>query len=136
MRHNLFGMNPRTVARTRTTAFWWAVYVTVGIVFVGILVYVAFHSRQPWPTTYDSWIQAGFVTAVVFGYLLKWGWKYKSNAQFWTLYLCLLAVHCGICGAVFGHGARFPIPVLAVGASVEVMAMAFLIVLTAGEPPR
>jgi hypothetical protein len=26
-----------------------------------------FHSRQPWPRSYDSWIQAGVLTAVVFG---------------------------------------------------------------------
>jgi hypothetical protein len=75
-------MNPSTVGRTSTTAFWWAVYIFVGILFVGILMYWASHASQPWPRGYDSWIQAGILTAVVFGYLLKWGWKYRTKRKF------------------------------------------------------
>jgi hypothetical protein len=130
----LFSMNPSTIARIRTTALWWAAYVTIGIVLVSILVYAAFHSRQPWPTRNHGWIQAGFLSTVCFGYLLRWGWKYKTNAKFWVLYLCLLGVHCGICGVAFGHGVRFSILVLAMSVTIEFIAMAFFIALMVGEP--
>jgi hypothetical protein len=129
-------MNPPTVGRTSTTAFWWAVYIFVGIAFVGILLYWPFHSRQPWQRSYDSWIQAGILTAVVFGYLLKWGWKYRRKGKFWIIYLGLLALHCGVCAVTAARVVRFSIPLLAISGSVEVMAMAFFIALMAGELSR
>jgi len=107
--------------------------VAIGIGLVGIVVYAAFHSRQSVPATYTRWLQAGVLTAAVFGSLLKWGWKYKTHAKFWTLYILLLAIHIGTCVATFGRGMRFPIPIVGVTASIEVIAIASLIALTVSD---
>jgi len=122
-----------SVPQKRTAAFWWLLYVFVGVFVAGVCVYAGFHSRQPWPTRYDSWAQAGILTVGVFGYLLKWSWKYKANVKFWILYASLLAVHCGICVAAFGGGVRFSIFLLGIAGSVEVMATATLVLLVVGR---
>jgi hypothetical protein len=52
------------------------------------------------------------------------------------VYLGLLALHCNVCAITAPRVVRFSIPLLAITASVEVMAMAFFIALLAGELSR
>jgi hypothetical protein len=110
----------------------WLWYVLIGVCLV-VAVYVwAIHSPSKVDHRYDKWAQLIILTAVLFGYLLKWGWHYKRRARFWRLYLILLLGHCAAFAAVFSYG-RWPIPLLAIVASLEGMALATLIALGMGE---
>lgn len=122
-------MNPPTVERTRTTTWEWGAYVAAGMAFMGFLAYVVSHSwLSSWPITL---IQAALLTAVVFGCLLMWFWKYKTNWKFWTFYLCFLALHCIIWGWMFPRAPMVSIRILALSVIVEVLVMALYIAVMA-----
>ncbi|MGH9568516.1 MAG: hypothetical protein ACRD4F_02675, partial [Candidatus Angelobacter sp.] len=79
-----------------------------------------------------KWVQLAVLTAIIFGYLLQWGWHYRRKAKFWGLYFIFFLGHCLIFVSVFSFG-RWPIPVLAVVGSIEIMGLATLIALAMNE---
>lgn len=81
---------------------------------------------------YDRWAQLAILTAVVFGYLLKWGWRYKRHAKFWGSYSIAFLTHCALFVTVFSHG-EWHILLLAIVGSVEIMAIAATVSWVMGE---
>lgn len=119
-------------AANATSATRWLWYALIGVCLVIALVMWAFSSPGKFDHRYDGWAQLTILTAGVFGYLLKWGWHYKGRTKFWGLYLTAFLAHCAVFVTVFSHG-RWPILLLAVVGSLEVMALAASITLAMGE---
>jgi hypothetical protein len=114
-----------------TNAARWLWYALIGVCLVIALVIWAFFSAGKIDHSY-GWVQLAILTAGVFGYLLKWGWHYKRRTKFWGLYLIAFLVHGAVFVTVFSHG-RWPILLLGVVGSLEIMALAALIALAMGE---
>ncbi len=110
----------------------WLWYVLIGVCLVVALVIWALSSPGKFDHRYDRWAQLAILTAVVFGYLLKWGWHYKERARFWGAYLIAFLAHCAVFVAVFSHGS-WHILLLGIVGSFEIMALATLIALAMGE---
>jgi hypothetical protein len=98
---------------------------------VGLIIW-ALSSPGKLDDRFDRWAQFAILTAVVFGYLLKWGWRYRVHPKFWGTYLIAFFTHLAVFVPVFSLG-RWHILLLAVVGSLEIMALATLIVLTIGE---
>jgi hypothetical protein len=109
----------------------WVLYILIGLCLVVGLVAWSFHSSGNFNHKYDAWAQLTILTTVVFGYLLKWGWRYKGRAKFWQIYLIAFAAHCAVLAMVFSYGRWHVLPLAIVG-SFEIMALATLIALAMG----
>jgi hypothetical protein len=120
----------RTVNANSAARWLW--YALFGVCLVVVLVMWAFSSPGKYDHGYDKWAQFAILTVVLFGYLLKWGWHYRRRAKFWGLYLTAFFGHCAVFVTVFSHG-RWPILLLAIVGSVEIMAIATLIAVVMGE---
>lgn len=110
----------------------WLWYVLIGVCLVVALVMWASSSPGKLDHRYDRWAELAMLTVLLFGYLLKWGWHYRRRARFWQLYSILFLAHCAVFVPVFSHG-WWPIPLFAVLAAVEGMALATLIAWAMGE---
>ena len=110
----------------------WLWYALIGVCLVVILLIWASYSSGKFDHGYDGWAQLAILTAGVFGYLLKWGWRYKRRVKFWELYSLTFLGHCAVFVAVFSQG-RWHVLLLAVVGSLEVMALATLIAWAMGE---
>ena len=117
--------NANSVARW----FW---YFIIGVCFVLVLVVWASSSPTKFDHGYDGWAQLAILTAGVFGYLLKWGWRYSRRARFWRLYSITFLVHCAVFAALFAQG-RWHVLLLALVGSCEIMALAAVIALAMGD---
>src|SRR5271157_2026915 len=105
----------------------WLWYVLIGVCLVTVVVIWALSSPAGnFDHRYDKWAQFTILTVVLFGYLLKWGWHYKKHARFWRLCLILFLGHTAVFVPVFSYG-RWPILLLGLVASLEIMAFATLI---------
>jgi len=60
------------------------------------------------------------------------GLAHKKRAEFWGLYLIAFFSHCAVFVTMFSYG-RWPISLLAVVGSLEIMAIATLIALAMGK---
>ena len=110
--------------------WFWYVLIGIGLVFAIIVwgdSFPAIFDRR-----YAKWVELTILTTTVFGYLLKWGWRYRRRARFWQIYSIMLLAHCALFIPVFSHG-WWPIPLFAVFGSFEIMALAALIALAMGE---
>lgn len=71
----------------------WLSYVIIGIGIVTLLVALAFHPLGKWDDEYDKWIKGALYTCCLFGYLLKFGWRYRRARRFWALLVGLFVLH-------------------------------------------
>ena len=110
----------------------WLWYVLIGVCLVIALFAWASLSSGKYDHRYDRWAQLVILTAVVFGYLMKWGWRYKREAKFWASYLIAFLGHCALFVTVFSRGS-WHVPLLAVAGSFEIMAIAFVVAWVMGE---
>ncbi len=119
-------------ADSANSAARWLWYALIGVCLVIALVVWASSSPGKYDHRYDRWAQFAILTAIVFGYLLKWGWHYKARAKFCGSYLIAFLVHCAVFVSVFAYGS-WHILLLAIVGSVEIVALATLIALAMGE---
>jgi len=120
----------RVATVDNTSRWWW--YVLIGVALVIVLVWVAIHVTEPLTRRYDKWVQLVLLTVVCFGYLLKLGWRYRKKTKFWGLYSILLFGHAALFLLLFSHG-PWPILLLAVVGSIEIVVLATLITLSMRE---
>jgi FtsH-binding integral membrane protein len=119
-------------AASANSAARWLWYALIGVCLVVVIVIWAFSSPGKFDHRYDKWAELVMLTTILFGYLVKWGWHYRRRPKFWRVYLILLLGHCAVFVPVFSHG-WWPIPLFAVVASIEGMALATLIAVAMGE---
>ncbi len=111
----------------------WLWYAPIGVTLVIAIVAWAYVSPRKLGHGYDNWVQLTILTTVLFvSYLSKLGWKYRSRARFWKLYIILFMAHCVVFVPLFSEG-RLPIPLLAVLGSIEVIAIATVLAWALGE---
>ena len=106
------------------TRFVWYVLIGIGLV-VGLVMWGLF-SPGKLDHRYDAWAQLLILTTGVFGYLLKWGWRYKKQSKFWGVYFLAFIAHCAVFAAMFSQG-RWNVLLLAVIGSLEVTMIATLV---------
>lgn len=119
-------------AGSANNAMRWFWYVLIAACLVASLVIWAASSPAKVDHRYDRWVQLAIITAVVFGYLLKWGWRYKGRSRFWGTYVIAFLIHCAVFVSISSLGS-WHILLLAVVGSFEIMALAMLIALIVGE---
>ncbi|MGH9568514.1 MAG: hypothetical protein ACRD4F_02665, partial [Candidatus Angelobacter sp.] len=110
----------------------WLWYILIGICFAVAVIIWALYFPGGINQKHYKWVQLAVLTAIIFGYLLQWGWHYRRKAKFWRLYFIFFLGHCVIFVFVFSFG-RWPSPVLAVVGSIEIMGLATLIALAMNE---
>ena len=74
----------------------WLWYVLIGVCLVVVLFIWGSSSPGTYDHRYDKWAELVMLTAIVFGYVLKWGWRYRRRARFWKLYSILFLGHCAV----------------------------------------
>ena len=104
----------------------WLWYIAFGSALAMGLFAWGFYGQHPLGDLFLKWAQAMFLTVLLFGYLLKWGWRYRKSTKFWGLYAAVLIGHCAVYAFAFAHG-PWPIVLLAIIASFEIMAIAAMI---------
>lgn len=110
----------------------WFWYALIGVCLVIALVIWASTSPGRLDGRYDKWVQFGILTLGLFGYLLRWGWRYHKRIRFWRLYLVLFLGHCVVFIPVFSRG-RWPILQFAIFGSLETMGLAAFIAWAMGR---
>lgn len=129
-------MNMTVLRTVSANSGWrWLWYTLIGIG----LVFAILSGGESFPAIFDQryakWGQFAILTVGLFGYLLNWGWRYRRRVRFWRFYFLLFIGHCAIFIPVFSYG-RWPIPLLALLGSLEIMGLATLIALMMGEKLR
>ncbi len=112
----------------------WLLYVLVGVCLSAALFAWGFYIQRPLSTGLDEWAKFTVYTAGLFGYLLKWGWGYRTTRKFWILFLAFLVGHCAVFVSLSlplfsGHGLSSNL-VLGLFAVSEFVVMATLVALT------
>ena len=100
----------------------WMLYVLISLLIVAAIVLLAFSIQGSINSAVHNWIRLTMFTAVVFGTLLKWAWKYRWHAKFWLLYISFAVVHCALFIPLFSKE-RWPTLAMGLLASVEVMVL-------------
>ncbi len=113
-------------------ALRWLWYVLIGVGLSILAVLWGLSSPGKYDHKYDKWAQLVMLTAILFGYILKWGWHYRRRSRFWELYSILFLGHCAVFVILFSHG-RWPNLLLGVAGYLEFVAVASLIALVMGE---
>jgi len=108
-------------ASANNTSRWLWYTLAGGCIAAAAFVYGFYGRARPIGRQFDSWAELVGLTLVVFGYLLRWFWRYKSSRDFWFLYTALLLVHSAIFLPMFSHGARWPLLTLGFVGAVEGM---------------
>ena len=126
-------MRTRVSKADRASSPWrWLWYVLIGVCLAIAVFIWASLSPEKYDNTYDRWIQFAILTASVFGYLLKWGWHYAKQVKLWVTYMIALTAHGAVLGTLFSYGS-WPVVVVAVVGSIEIMTIAFLVAWLMGE---
>lgn len=104
----------------------WIWYCAIALGIVGAIALSAIYFPSQVEPMHHSWVQLVFVTVVIFGYLLKFGWRYRSSLRFWALYCVFLVTHCVALTLLSAYG-PWPIIPIAVAAVLETMVLAAVI---------
>ncbi len=110
----------------------WLWYGMIATGLVAVLIFWANASPSKMDQRYDPWVQFAIFSCFVFGYLLKWGWRYRRSIRFWQLYALFLLAHGALFGYILSHG-RLPVLLLALAGCFEFVAIALALVLILGE---
>jgi hypothetical protein len=117
---------------TVTNEMRWLWYILAAVGLAIALGLGGFYSRAPLTDRFDKWIRLAVYTAVVFGYLLKWGWRYVGSLKFWVLFLSFFIAHAAVCIFLFpsrsGAGSNLVLG-LAGGSEIVLLAAVFAIVM-------
>jgi hypothetical protein len=106
----------------------WLVYILVGVCLV--IAVSEFSMRYPrWkPTAIEkNLLSAFFSTVVLFGYVLRWGWKYRRIPTFWLAFAAFASIHCSVFAVLSFCVAHWSAFVLGPVVGVEAVAMAAFI---------
>jgi hypothetical protein len=66
-------------------------YILVGLGVVLAFSMLALGPREYWPD--DKWVPFALVTALLFGYPVRWYRRFLRSAKFWTLHLGFMLFH-------------------------------------------
>jgi hypothetical protein len=114
----------------------WLWYVVIGVFSVIVVTIWAFYSPYKVGHEYDRWIKFTIYTVGVFGYLLKWGWRYRTSPRFWGLIVTFLLCHCAAFLFLLPLFVGWGIPsnlILALWAGSEIVGLATLLALAMRE---
>ncbi len=105
----------------------WYAYIAIALALVVAITIWAFEDPHKFNHAYDPWVQFGILTLVIFGYLMKWFWRYRSSVNFWLLYAFLLTAHCAVFLRIVSRSGRWPVLTLGFVGSIEGMMLFALI---------
>jgi len=114
--------------RSRSKGWNWLVYSVVGLCLV-IAVYLFSISFPGWkPTAVERNLSSVVLgTIVLFGYLLKWGWRYRRLGRFWLAFVALMFAHTAVLVPLSLYVEHWPVLGLGLIIGVEATAMAMII---------
>jgi hypothetical protein len=91
-------MNSLAMREANATNRWrWLWYTAIAIclcILIAVLAFLFPQSRLS--VTFNKWAKFTIYTVGFFGYLIKWGWRYRKILKFWALFLAFLLGHIAI----------------------------------------
>ena len=106
----------------------WPVYVLIGVCLVVAIFELSLAFPRWKPTAIERNLFSAFLgTVVLFGYVLRWGWRYRRISRFWLSFAASASVHCAVFASLSFYVERWSAFVLGPTVGVEAIAMAAFI---------